>query len=147
MTTKHSAKEDDSRNIIFLPAIYNETLQLLLESYEYFSLYGAEDQNRAEGAEKALYSCEMSRITIRLSSIMAWLMVRKAVFSGKVSMKEAQEIYTLDSQDICLATNKEAETILPAFMTYLLDASLVLYERVMRLDKMPGDNPSSRLIH
>ncbi len=145
MTTKLDSLTPD--NIVFLPSIYNETLRLLLEAYEYFSIYGAEDQDRVTGEVKALYSCEMSRITIRLSSIMAWLMVRKAVFAGKVSAKEAQEIYKLDSQDICLSKNNDAETLLPSFMTYLLDASLLLYERVMRLDKMSDADTSSILIH
>ena len=136
------------KNVVFMPAIYNETVRLLLESYEYFSTYGPEDQDKfANEAQRTLYSSEMSRITVRLSSVMAWLMVRKAIFTGKVTPQMAKELYNLDSREICLESNEDAETILPAFMTYLLESSLMLYQRVIRLDEMAKKSDLPSLIH
>tara|TARA_B100000989_G_scaffold292595_2_gene268744 strand:- start:418 stop:867 length:450 start_codon:yes stop_codon:yes gene_type:complete len=123
-------------NVSFMPAIFDETLQLLLESHEYFEYYGAEEQAIIPEYCQVIFSSEMSRITMRLTSIMAWIMVRKAVYAGKLSEEEARRKYRLDGRSICLLDNVEARAWLPDFVVYLLDESLELYARVARLDDM-----------
>lgn len=123
-------------NVLFLPGLYNDTVHLLLEAHEYFQLNGPRDQERITPPLKLVYSCEMSRITMRLSSVMAWLMVQKAVLAGKITPEESTTQYPLDSTDTCLYRNEEATGILPSYMSYLLDESHALYERVHRLDRM-----------
>jgi regulator of CtrA degradation len=76
----------------------------------------------------------MSRITLRLSSVMAWIMIQRAVFSGKLQAQEAANRYGLDFRDICLVDNRVLHGVLPSYVCLLLDRSLELYERVMRLD-------------
>lgn len=125
---------DDSGQVFLMPSLFNDTLQLLLLAHEYFQKHGQAEQQHFVGRERMLYSSEMSRITIRLSSIMAWLMVQRAIFSGKITAEHAMESFRLDSQDICLHENEEARHTLPKFMTHLLDESLDLYRRVKRLD-------------
>src|SRR5471030_3548499 len=78
-------------NVLFMPTVFNETMQLLTDAHEYFHLFGDDDQQRIAPDLKTLYSCEMSRITLRLSSIMAWLMVQRAVFTGKILPQERSE--------------------------------------------------------
>jgi regulator of CtrA degradation len=76
----------------------------------------------------------MSRITLRLSSIMAWLMVQRAVFTGKIMAEDAASQYGLDFKEVCLVDNRMLHGVLPSYVCYLLDRSLELYERVYRLD-------------
>ena len=121
-------------NVLFRPGVYNETMQLLTDAHEYFNLFGEDDQKRISPDLKSLYSCEMSRITLRLSSIMAWIMVQRAVFSGKIVPEDAAARYGLDFKDACLVDNRMLHGILPSYVCYLLDRSLELYERVYRLD-------------
>jgi regulator of CtrA degradation len=121
-------------NVLFMPGVFNETMQLLTDAHEYFALFGDDDQNRLSPDLKTLYSCEMSRITLRLSSIMAWIMVQRAVFSGKILPDEAAHRYGLDFQDACSVDNRMLHGVLPSYVCYLLDRSLELYERVLRLD-------------
>jgi regulator of CtrA degradation len=121
-------------NVVFMPGIFDETMKLLTEAHEYFFLFGQDDQNRIEENLKTLYSCEMSRITLRLSSVMAWIMIQRAVFSGKLQAQEAANRYGLDFRDICLVDNRVLHGVLPSYVCLLLDRSLELYERVMRLD-------------
>ncbi len=121
-------------NVVFMPGIFNETMQLLSDAHEYFFLFGDDDQNRIAPDLKTLYSCEMSRITLRLSSIMAWIMVQRAVFSGKIPPEEAADRYGLDFQDVCMVDNRMLHGVLPSYVCYLLDRSYELYERVYRLD-------------
>jgi len=121
-------------NVLFMPGLFNETMQMLADAREYFLLFGEDDQSRLTLDIKTLYSCEMSRITLRLSSIMAWIMVQRAVFSGKIPTEEAVSRYKLDFQDVCLVDNRMLHGILPSYVCYLLDNTLELYERVLRLD-------------
>jgi len=122
-----------TQNVLFMPRVFNETMQILADAHEYFHLFGEDDQKRIEPDLKTLYSCEMSRITLRLSSIMAWIMVQRAVFSGKIKPEEAKR-YGLDFRDVCLVDNRMLHGILPSYVCFLLDRSLELYERVLRLD-------------
>ena len=121
-------------NVVFMPGVFNETMQLLNEAHEYFYLFGKDDQERIDEHLKTLYSCEMSRITLRLSSVMAWLMVQRAVFSGKIDAREAAARYGLDFKEICRVDNRALHGVLPSYVCLLLDRSLELYERVLRLD-------------
>src|SRR6185312_192012 len=125
---------NNAPNVFLMPGIFNETMQLLTDAHEYFNVFGDDDQQRIESELKTLYSCEMSRITLRLSSIMAWLMVQRAVFTGKIRLEEAVERYGLDFKEVCTVDNRMLHGILPSYVCYLLDRSLELYERVMRLD-------------
>jgi regulator of CtrA degradation len=126
----------NTANLMFLPAIYNETLKLLTDTHEYFYLYGEQDQKRleTEAVARSFYSYEMSRITLRLSSIMAWVLLRRAVHGGKISEEEAKSKQVLECQDICLHENAEANAALPSYMQSLLTRSLELYKRICRLD-------------
>lgn len=125
--------------LVFLPSVSNETMELLLNTHDYFQAHGLNDQSRLNERERSMYCCEMSRITMRLSCIMAWLMVRKAVYSGKIGEDEAKQKYQLDCKELCLHQNIEAETILPPYVNYLLDKTFELYQRVSRLDENMAD--------
>ncbi len=131
---KHTSTSSIAPNVLFMPTVFNETMQLLKDAHEYFQLFGDDDQSRIEADLKTLYSCEMSRITLRLSSIMAWLMVQRAVFTGKIEANEAATRYGLDFKDICLVDNRVLHGVLPSYVCFLLDRTLELYERVSRLD-------------
>ena len=133
-TDQRITTDTNAPNVLFMPGVYNETMQLLTDAHEYFHLFGDDDQQRISPELKTLYSCEMSRITLRLSSIMAWIMVQRAVFTGKIPTEEAASRYGLDFKDVCLVDNRMLHGVLPSYVCYLLDRSLELYERVYRLD-------------
>jgi regulator of CtrA degradation len=124
----------ESPKVLFMPGVFEETMRLLTEAHEYFHLFGADDQAHIAADLKTLYSCEMSRITLRLSSIMAWLMAQRAAFTGKIPEEEMHR-YGLDFQDICLVDNRMLHGVLPSYVCLLLDRTLELYERVLRLDQ------------
>jgi regulator of CtrA degradation len=76
----------------------------------------------------------MSRITLRLSTIMAWTIAQRAVHAGKITAEEAITHHGLTYQDACLVDSSVLHGILPTYVCYLLDRSFELYERVARLD-------------
>jgi len=127
-----------------LPSLFNDTLQLLLESHHYFNSAEPKSSSDENGYYEMIFSSEMSRITMRLTSVMAWIMVRKAVLSNRLSWEEARDRFQLDGRDVCLQKSMQFDGILPDFMTRLLDRSHDLYSRVARLDDM---GPVRQAIH
>jgi len=136
---KQNGKAGDHA-VLLLPGIYNETLLLLAEAHDYFYRQAQQEQAEMDNRQRTMYASEMSRVTIRLSSEMAWLMARKAVFAGKITADEANAHHRLDCRDICMNQYIEAESLLPERMTELLDKTFELYQRVARLDAL-SDRP------
>ncbi len=134
MMPKDFAKSSKDGNVIFLPRIYSETMQLLVQAHDYFHMHGAADQERLDVRRRSLYCSEMSRVTMRLSCIMAWLLARRAITSEDTMTSNQASAYRLDCRDMCMHQNIEAEAILPPFINQLLTQSYELYERVARLD-------------
>ncbi len=120
-------------NVLFMSSIFDETMNLLSDAHEYFQNFGKDDQERIDPSLRSLYSCEMSRITLRLSSIMAWIMVQRSILNGKITPDQTEHFH-LDFQDICSVDNRMLHGVLPSYVCFLLDRTLELYERVMRLD-------------
>lgn len=120
--------------VLFLPGMYDETLQLLADSHAYFEHQGALQQRLMGERTRAMYVSEMSRITLRLSCVMAWLMARRAVLEGGDASPEADEQHPLECRDICMHQHIEAEAVLPGSMTDILVKTYELYVRAARLD-------------
>jgi len=128
------------QKIVFMPSIHNEALDLLHEAQDYFTDFGEIDQEHLEPHIRNIYACEMSRITLRLSCIMAWLLTKRSVANGEIC-EIISEHNALDFQDICMVDTSMLHGILPSYICYLLDESLELYERVLRL------NQKAKVIH
>lgn len=122
-----------SHGVVFIPSVYNDAISLLNDAQEYFSGFGATDQERLEPHLRSIYSCEMARITLRLSSVMSWLLAQRAIADGKINSDDSAH-YNLSFQEICRVDNSVLHGILPSYVCYLLDESFALYERVLRLD-------------
>jgi regulator of CtrA degradation len=122
--------------LLFLPGVFNETLSQLFDAHHYFQTRGIEDQQTVAQEWQMPYSNEMTRITMRLTSVMAWLMVRRAIHAGRIDSEKAAECYRLDGSEICLAHHDETLLHMPYYLKHLSERSLDLYERVYRLDRM-----------
>lgn len=128
------AQPQSGATVFLMPGLFNETVHLLLQARYYFENEGRMEEAALDLFYRPFFASEMSRITLRLSCVMAWLSVQKAVLAGQLTREEALLVYPLDGTEICLSSNISAEHILPPPMNYLLEQSLSLYERVHRLD-------------
>jgi hypothetical protein len=134
MQTQKLTKKVEDTQLIFMPRLYNETMNMLLDAQHYFTRYGADDQRQLNMVHKLVYTSEMSRITLRLSTVMAWIMARRAFHSGQISMQDILEHYRLEFEDVCLVEGYHFEHILPSYVMQLHDASRKLYARILALD-------------
>lgn len=130
---RHAVPENQ---LLFLPGVFNETLSLLFDAHQYFQSRGKEDQAAIPHYMRLSYSSEMTRVTMRLTSVMAWLMVRRAVYVGQIEEEKASDSYRLDGAEICLNHMPELLDSLPHYLTHLSERSLGLYERIHRLDRL-----------
>lgn len=133
-----TAATANSSQVVFLSLMFDETMQMLQDAHDYFSVYGPREQGNASPLERLVYSAEMSRITLRLSSVMAWLMGRRAEIAGQITREEALAQFRLSFNEICLKQLSEMHHVLPSYMCELLTRSFSLYRRAARLDDMLG---------
>jgi regulator of CtrA degradation len=118
-----------------LSSTYDETLSLLAETRALLSR--PPDGRRGQVSQLRLVR-EAMRITSRLSQVLAWLMVRRAVVEGVISVADSlAPERRLSGQEVCLAEPEDLGEVPPP-MQRLMERSRALYERIARLDRMLG---------
>ena len=121
----------------FFSRTFDEALGLVVEARNYLAGKGDVERLELDPAASLLYSCESLRLTTRLTQIMAWLLVQRAVHEGEVSRERAREPgYRLGARDVCLGDTGIDLSDLPRGLRSLLERSERLYRRIDRLDEM-----------
>lgn len=116
---------------------YDEAFALIVEARNYMRHMEPRERRSAAGSDGLKFSCEALRVTSRLTQVMAWLMMQRAVQDGEVSLDEAlRDDNLLSGQEVCLSVAAAGNLDLPAGLRSLLDRSFRLYERVWRLERM-----------
>lgn len=90
-------------------------------------------------------SSEAMRVTVRLTQIMAWLLLQRATLNGEISKEESfgKPFQVLKGKE-CLERGGEEDSDLPYRLRDLLKESRQLYERVFRLDRFARQRHQSR---
>ena len=128
-------------SVAFLNTTYEEALELAREARDYLGIQDSSERDELEPLTKLAASCEFMRLTTRLSHVIAWLLVQRAVQAGEITREEAvKPHHRLGGHKVC-SGNESAEG-LPPRLSALLERSLSLYERVARLDAMLGSGGS-----
>ena len=121
----------------FIDRTFDETLQLLEEALDYSTHYRKEDVRGLPKDECIRVTGERMRLTARLSEIMAWVMVHKAVAHGDITAEQAQSAeYHLSAHDVCVADSLDNAPDFPERLGGMLDHSRHLYARVIKMDQM-----------
>ena len=133
---------------IFLTGTYDEAFGLLVEARDYLAHGEAVDRRSLTLDDRLAANCEAMRLTSRLTQVMAWLLVQRAVHAGEMTPEEAvAEEFRLSGHSVCLVRDPKIPAALPPRLMNLLDRSYRLYTRVQRLDEMMGERieaPPSR---
>ena len=115
---------------------YDETMDLMVEARNYMAYVERRERERAGAMAGLRISCEAMRVTSRLTQVMAWLMMQRAVHEGELEAEEAlAAAHRLSGGEVCLDDTFSADTALPNGLRSLLDRSLSLYQRVARLEE------------
>lgn len=115
---------------------YDETMDLMVEARNYMAYVERRERERAPAATGLRMSCEAMRVTSRLTQVMAWLMMQRAVHEGELGLEQAlAEDNRLSGADVCLDDRFSSDASLPNGLRSLLDRSFKLYQRVARLEE------------
>lgn len=126
---------DDS--VAFFDRTYDEALELAEAARDYIAEQAPSDKVQLDPDTRLAASCEEMRLTARMTQVIAWLMMQRAVHAGEISREEAAaEENRLGGQETCLAEPVVPDATLPPRLTNLLQQTRALYERVQRLDLM-----------
>ena len=125
---------------------YHETLDLLTKSEQFLKLYSAQKASENNCVQDLRINCEMTRVTSRLTQVMAWLLAQKAALNGEITAEEARsEKFSIKEDPFCMANSingQENEYPLP--VRELLVDSLILFQRILNISRqMRMDRPTS----
>ena len=70
----------------FYNRTYDEALEMTVEARDYVADVLTTDRDSAAFGERCYFDCEALRLTTRLSQMMAWLMVQRAVHAGEIAI-------------------------------------------------------------
>lgn len=121
----------------FFGRTYGEAMSLLVEARDYLAHREPADRQRLVPLDRLRLACETTRLTARLTQIMAWLLAQRAVHSGEITQEDALgEHQALAQFDVCMDGEAMETGRLPFDFVSLLDRSRRLYIRVARLDEL-----------
>ena len=121
----------------FFRGTFDETMDLLIEARNYMRHCERRERKRLGNMGGLRLNCEAMRVTSRLTQVMAWLMVQKAVYAGELTPEQAlAEERRLTYGDVCMDRSAEEDTSLPSGFRSLMDRSWQLFARVERLEQL-----------
>jgi regulator of CtrA degradation len=124
---------DNILSPVIFDRIYQDTFNLLIKSQRFMENHTSSIKKSKENLLDDLrVNCEITRITARLTQIMAWVAAQRSALLGEISFDQARSSqYSLGQNVFCLwdATWKNTN-YLPPMVIDLLSASLSLYKRV-----------------
>ena len=124
-------------SVAFFNRTYEEAVALAREARDYFAREAPNDRSGLSPFDQLSESCETMRITARLTQVIAWLLVQKAVHAGELTREDAcAPERRLSGQEICGAVMDNDQVTLPPRLSDLLERSRQLYQRIERLDAM-----------
>ncbi|KIM00123.1 protein of unknown function DUF1465 [Paramagnetospirillum magnetotacticum MS-1] len=121
----------------FFRRTYDETMTLMVEARNYLTYSERRERDRLGGMIGLRMSCEAMRVTSRLTQVMAWLMLQRAVQEGEIEVEDAlRDECRLSGTEVCLDETFSGDETLPNHLRSLMDRSFRLYVRVARLEEM-----------
>ncbi len=126
-----------AQRVAYFDTTFEEATSLAREARDYLAYQGKVDLAKLSPTGRMAASCESMRMTARMTQVIAWLLVQKAVHAGDLTREEAKAPpYRLSGQGICDDDQPLAAEPLPERLAALLVRSYHLYQRVARLDAM-----------
>lgn len=115
--------------------LYQDSMRLAEEARSYFDHVGQWDRKRLEPMDRVFFSCESLKVTTRLMHSIAWLLMRKAVQAGEITLDESfTQERRLGRTTPTVGQDLERVKTLPPMAGHLISRSLRLYTRLQRME-------------
>jgi len=123
--------------------MFREGMALVEETATYLDGEGRRESHRLPRSVSLAYATESMRLTTRLMQLASWLLLQRAVNEGDLSADQANhERAKVKLGGMSTATEGPTWNDLPQRLKLLIDRSLRLQERVIRLDDALRNEPS-----
>ena len=124
-------------SLAFINSKIDEAHRLLGATHDYIKWQAPKDMNTIDPHFTFLLSSEAMRVTVRLTQIIAWLMLQKAVLEEELSREDTlSESCRVLQGDECLDKTSEEDRDVPPRLRELLKESRLFYASIMRLDTL-----------
>lgn len=118
-------------------AVFQEGMALVEATAAYLDSDGRKDAKSLQPPASLAYATESMRLTTRLMQLASWLLIRRAVNEGELTPEQALEEKTkVKLKPEQGGKNVEGYDALPDRLRELIDASLHLNRRILRLDHL-----------
>ena len=133
--------------------LFRDGMALVEETATYLDGPGRQESKKLERAAALAYATESMRLTTRLMQLASWLLLQRAVSDGELSTEQAKAEKNKVRFSGAALPEEDLLAKLPERLRELIDASVRLQDKVMRLDSMlyvnrrdppPADNPVER---
>lgn len=117
-------------------AIFKQGMALVERTAGYLDGKGRRDSKRLEGTIAVAYATESMRLTTRLLELSSWLLIRRAVRDGEITVAEARR----RRERVKLSNTGRPSHIrhwtdLPEELRGLIEESFTLQDRILQLDQ------------
>ena len=120
----------------FMQRSYDEAFSLLVFARDFFTMHSKTDKPLLPRDQQLIYTLALSTITTQLTSVMAWLLLCKAIENGEVSAKD------IDCEDFAVPVfapdithNDSCFSVLNATAKEIMEKSHSIYTRVKRMEE------------
>lgn len=117
-------------------AIFKQGMALVERTAAYLDKDGRRDAKRLEGTIAVAYATESMRLTTRLLELASWLLIRRAVRDGEITVAEARRRRErVKLSNTGRPTHIRQWSELPPALRSLIEESFALQDRVLQLDR------------
>jgi regulator of CtrA degradation len=131
--------------------MFREGMTLVEETASYLDGAGRRESQRLSRQAALTYATESMRLTTRLMQLASWLLLQRAVNEGDLNAEQAShERSKVKLGGLSTATGGATWDELPAQLRRLIERSVRLHERVLRLDgaltRAPGEGTAENAV-
>ncbi|MBV6657563.1 MAG: DUF1465 family protein [Devosiaceae bacterium] len=129
--------------------LFEHGMTLVEETAAYLDFEGRDAAKDLPRAAAMAYATESMRLTTRLMQLASWLLLQRAVHEGEMTLEQAaQEKAKVRIHGLSSPSHGPGWDELPPRLRELVEASMVLQDRVQRLDTIfytgdPKDEPEA----
>ena len=126
-------------------AVFKEGMGLVEETANYLDGPGRQEARGLDRHGSIAYATESMRLTTRLMQLASWLLLQRALHSGELTPEEAvSEKHRINLTDIGAGHALQGDELLPEPLRQLIQRSLRLHERIVKLDGMLNAKPEEQ---
>ncbi|MGE4244940.1 MAG: DUF1465 family protein [Parvibaculaceae bacterium] len=120
--------------------VFQEGMGLVEETANYLDGQGRLDARMLDRHGSIAYATESMRLTTRLMQLASWLLMQRAISAGELTKEAARsEKHRINLTEIGAGYPLRGAEQIPTGLKALVQRSLTLHERILKLDVMLAD--------